>query len=65
MNKELKITLEAARVNAGLNQKDAAKKLSINPVTLGRYESGISYPNIDMINKMEKLYGISKDNIKW
>lgn len=65
MSKELKITLEAARVNAGFNQKDAAKKLSINPATLGKYEAGTTYPNIDMINKMERLYGISKDNIKW
>ena len=65
MDKVLKITLEAARVNAGYNQKEAARELEISPSTLGKYEAGITYPNMNMINKMEKLYSISKDNIKW
>lgn len=31
------ITLEAARVNAGLKQAEAAEKLGITPETLSRY----------------------------
>lgn len=65
MNEPFKITLEAARVNAGYKQKEAAKQLKISPVTLGKYESKASYPNMKMIGKIEKLYQISKDNIKW
>lgn len=65
MNEPLKITLEAARVNAGYNQKEAAKQLKISPSTLGKYEAKASYPNVRMISEMEKLYQISKDNIKW
>lgn len=65
MEKILRITLEAARVNAGYNQKSAAKLLGISPTTLGKYEAGISYPNMKMIEKIEKLYLINKDNIKW
>lgn len=65
MIEPFKITLEAARVNAGYNQKEAAKQLKISPSTLGKYEAGNSYPNMRMIGEMERLYQISKDNIKW
>lgn len=65
MSTTLKISLEAARVNAGYNQKAAAKELGISPSTLGKYESKVSYPNMKMIKKMEDLYLISKDNINW
>lgn len=65
MSEPFKITLEAARVNAGYKQKEAAKQLEISPSTLGKYEARTSYPNMKMIAKMEELYQISKDNIRW
>lgn len=58
-----KITIKAARVNAGLTQRQAAKLLGINPDTLSRYESGRSVPRVDMIEKMSKLYCIDKQYI--
>lgn len=58
-----KITIKAARVNAGLTQRQAAKLLGINPDTLSRYESGHSIPRVDMIDKMSKLYCIDKQYI--
>lgn len=61
----IKISLEAARINAGYNQKTAAKELHISPSTLGKYEAGTAYPKWDLINKIEKLYKIKKDNIRW
>jgi len=57
------ISLEAARVNAGYTQKDAAKRLDIDPSTLGKYERGISVPKWDMVQKISKLYGLSSDYI--
>lgn len=51
-----RITLEAARVNAGFNQKEAANKLGVTPVTLRNYESGKTSPNMEMVAKIEKLY---------
>ena len=51
-----KITLEAARVNAHLKQKEAAKKLGIAPVTLASYEKGKITPRLDMLEKISELY---------
>ncbi|MCI8641514.1 MAG: helix-turn-helix transcriptional regulator [Clostridia bacterium] len=58
---EVKITLEAARVNAGYNQKNAAKKLKVNPATLSNWEHGITIPSWDKVREMEKLYNMSSD----
>ncbi|GHN43047.1 helix-turn-helix domain-containing protein [Lactobacillus delbrueckii] len=55
-----KITIKAARVNAGLTQRQAAKKLGIAYQTLSNYESGASVPRVDMIEKMAKTYRIDK-----
>lgn len=58
-----KITLAAARVNAGLSQKDAAKLIGVHPSTLRNYESGKTSPDWDVVRKIEKAYGISIDYI--
>ena len=59
------VTLKAARVNAGFKQAEAAKRLNVAPETLSRREKGKSYPSLPMINKIEKLYGVSYANIKF
>lgn len=58
-----KITLAAARVNAGLTQNQAAKALNVNKKTLGKWEKGESIPKADKIDPICKLYGIPYDNI--
>lgn len=58
-----RITLAAARVNAGISQKDAAKLLGVSPSTLRNYESGKTSPGWDTVRKIEKAYGISIDYI--
>lgn len=57
------ITLKAARVNRGLDQKTAAKRLGITADTLRKYETYKSYPDIPMIKKMEELYGLSYNDL--
>ena len=59
MIKNAKITLRAARVNIGLNQREAADKLLIGTSTLQGYESGKRQPRLDILWRMEELYGIS------
>ena len=59
----MKVTLKAARVNAGLTQKEAAKELDISVDTLASYEKGNSFPDVRVIKKMEKLYGVTYNNI--
>ena len=61
----LKITMEAARVNAGYTQKEVAKLLRISNKTLQNWEKGICYPNADKIAAICKLYGVSYDNINF
>lgn len=61
--KPLQITLRAARVNAGLTQKDVAKKLRLNKQTLVNWENGLSEPKLSQARKLCGLYGLSIDNI--
>lgn len=50
------MSLKAARVNAGLNQKQAAKKLGLAYQTLSRYENDLSVVTVGTILKMCDLY---------
>lgn len=59
----VKMTLEAARVNAGLLQKEAAKRLGISNKTLCAWENYQSFPGADMIPKICDLYGVTYDHI--
>lgn len=59
----LKITLKAARVNAGISQKNAAAYLGINNNTLCRWERGVSYPSAKYVSMMCRLYNIDYDDI--
>ena len=63
MLSELKITLEAARVNAGYSQKEAARKLHVDPFTLRSWEKGKTSPTLKKARELEALYGISLDYI--
>lgn len=57
------ITLKAARVNANLSQKEAAKILGIAPSTLRNWELGITYPRQNQIVALCNLYGVDFDNL--
>ena len=57
------ITLKAARVNAGLTQKEAAKSLNISRNTLASYEMYKTKPDIAMAQKIAALYGLSVNGI--
>ncbi len=57
------ITLKAARVNAGFNQKEAAIMLKISEYTLSNYERGISYPDVPVIKRIEEVYGVKYSDI--
>ena len=61
----VKFTLAAARVNAGLSQKEAAKRLGISNKTLCSWENYASFPSADMIPVICGLYGIPYDQIKF
>lgn len=61
----MSMTLEAARRNARLFQKDVASALGVSKKTVGSWENGKTMPKADKIDAICKLYGVSYDNIKW
>lgn len=54
----MRISLKAARVNAGLSQAKASKALGIARATLVNYESGRTRVPASIIKKMVDLYHI-------
>lgn len=63
MNYPPKITLAAARVNAGFLQEVAAAKLGITPETLRNWENGKTVPGYDKVMEICKLYQYPADYI--
>lgn len=61
----MKITLRALRVNAGFTIKEASDKLGISSVTLRSYENKKTKPNIDLLNRMLKLYNVKFSNFEY
>lgn len=59
----LRITLKAARVNAGLTQSDAAEKLGITKDVVSNWERHKTYPDAQMIPKIEQAYGVEYSQI--
>lgn len=60
-----KITLAAARVNAGFTIEAAAAHIGRAVGTVGAWESFTSEPKISDAQKLSKLYGRNIDAIAW
>lgn len=58
-----KISLEAARINAKLTQKELAKILGVSNTTIVNWESGKTEPNLSQLKKISELSGIPMDFI--
>ena len=58
-----RITLKAARVNADLSQREAAKALGVNVSTLQNYEAGKTVPDWEMVKRIESVYSFPADYI--
>lgn len=59
----IRISLAAARVNAGFSQKEAAKCLCTSVKTIQNHESGKTEPGWKMVEKYADLYGLPIDYI--
>ena len=57
----LKITLAAARVNAGLTQKEVAKDMHISHTTLIEWEKGKDTPKVSQLRRLFELYDIGAE----
>lgn len=54
----MKITLRAARVNAGLTQQEAGKRIGVDRGTIIRWERGDTRPKADQLEALCALYQI-------
>lgn len=59
----IKITLKAARVNAGLTQAEAAKRLEISPSTLIKWEQKPYLIPAYRQHSISELYNIPADSL--
>ena len=59
----LKLTLRAARVNAGYSKSEAAEKLCKSVDTIGKYEFDSSNIPRALMEDMCRLYHVHPDNI--
>ena len=60
-----KLSLRAARVNKGLIQKEAAKRLQVSNKTLSHWENGVSFPNPLQIDAICNLYDVNYDDLSF
>lgn len=59
------ISIKAARVNAGLTQKQVAEQIGKTKNTIVSYEAYTSKPDIETALALAKLFGLSVDDIRW
>ena len=61
----MKMTLRAARAQAGVTRKKVAERLGVNVGTIWRWERGIMSPPADVAEKICALYGVAFEDIDW
>mgnify|MGYP003260185691 FL=1 len=61
----LKISLAAARVNAGLSQAEVADKLHVSNRTVISWEKYKTSPSVTQADALYNLFGRPKDSIKF
>lgn len=59
----MKLSLKAARVNAGLTQKQAADAMGTKQSVISRWEKGQVLPSLKSIMTICRVYGVSYDQI--
>lgn len=61
----IKISMAAARVNAGLTQREAAGEIGVSLSTIKNWEKGKTSPKYKQIDTICGVYQIPVDNIKF
>ncbi len=59
----MKVTLKAARVNAGFTQAEAANAIGVSPDVISNWERYITFPDVSQLPKIEKAYHVKYDDI--
>lgn len=61
----MKITMRAARVNAGLKQWQAAALIGVSPLTISDWERKQYKPDPSRHKAIARAYGLNTDQIIW
>ena len=59
----MQIDIKAARVSAGLTQRDAAKMLGVTQASLCRWERGEREPRLSVFLRLCELYGFNPSDL--
>lgn len=59
----MRISIAAARVNAGLKQREFAEKIGVSLATVTNWESGKTEPDVSQLRKISQISGIPMDYI--
>lgn len=59
----IEISIAAARVNSGLNQREFAEKIGVSLATVTNWEKGKTEPDSSQLRKISQLSGIPMDFI--
>ena len=59
----MKITLKAARVNAGYTQTEAGNIVGVNRNTIVKWENGQSVPDVISFRKLCDAYHVSEEAV--
>lgn len=59
----MKVSLKAARINAGMTQQEVCKKMNISNKTLVSWESCETFPKVTQAMDLCDLYGMSIDDV--
>lgn len=63
--REFTLSLEAARVNAGLSRKQVEEKTGISVANLGRYERGAAEPKASHLQVLCQLYSVGIEDLRF
>ena len=58
-----KLSLKAARVNAGLTQEEAAQTINVTGKTLISWEKGVTHPTVDKLLRLCSPYDVQISDI--
>lgn len=61
----LKITLKAARTNAGMSRESVAKEVGVSYSTIKSWENGVTFPNQPQIDKLCDLFQVPYDGLNF
>lgn len=60
---DFRIMITEARKRLNLTQRDMAEKLNVSDKTISKWETGVNFPDLKMLNQISKVIGISVSDL--